>query len=93
MATNPIINALTLLTGNSGVAEQAAENEAKPAANAVSAVESATTAVPDFLSRLTSGALWVRVGEVLVGLLLIAVGVARLTDAVPIATTIAKAVK
>jgi hypothetical protein len=54
---------------------------------------SATTAVPDFLSRLTSGALWIRVAEVAVGLLLIAVGIAELTKAVPLATKIASVVR
>lgn len=35
---------------------------------------------------------WLRIGEVVLGLVLIAVGVAKLTNAVPIATTVAKAV-
>jgi hypothetical protein len=56
------------------------------------AVESALTAVPDFLSRLTSANLWERIGEVVIGLILICVGVAHITHAVPIATHIAKSV-
>lgn len=53
------------------------------------AVESALTAIPDFLSRLTSANLWERIGEVVLGLILVAVGVAHITHAVPIATKIA----
>ena len=42
------------------------------------------------LAGLFQGALWLRVAEVALGLLLIAVGLARLTHAVPIATRIAE---
>lgn len=35
---------------------------------------------------------WLRIGEIILGLVLIAVGVAKMTDAVPAATRIAKAV-
>lgn len=45
-----------------------------------------------FLSTLSEGSLWIRVVEVGLGLILIAVGVARLTHAVPIATSVAKTV-
>jgi len=48
--------------------------------------------VTQFLGNLASGALWIRVAEGLLGIVLIAVGVARLTHAVPIATRIAGAV-
>lgn len=44
-------------------------------------------------SVLQSGALWVRVGEVVLGLILLAVGVAKLTNAVPIATKVASYVR
>jgi len=46
--------------------------------------------ITDFLTRLTEASTWIRVGEVVLGLILIAVGVARITHAVPIATKIAK---
>jgi hypothetical protein len=46
--------------------------------------------VTDFLSRLAEGNTWIRVAEVALGLMLIAVGVAKLTDAIPVATKIAK---
>jgi hypothetical protein len=49
-------------------------------------------AVGDFFQRLTQAHTWERVGEVVLGLLLIAVGVAHMTHAVPIATKIAGAV-
>jgi hypothetical protein len=66
---------------------------------AISAGESAgqstftgLAAVGDFFQRLTQASTWERVGEVVLGLLLIAVGVAHMTHAVPIATKLAGAV-
>lgn len=50
------------------------------------------TGVGAFLGKLGEASLWLRVAEVALGLLLIAVGVAKITHAVPVATTIAKAV-
>lgn len=46
-------------------------------------------AIGAFFSDLSNANTWVRVGEGLLGLVLIAVGVARITHAVPIATSIA----
>lgn len=46
-----------------------------------------------FLSNLASANLWLRIGEVVLGIVLIAVGTAELTHAVPIATKIASTVK
>lgn len=54
------------------------------------AVGGAISSVDDFLSRLTDPKLWIRVAEVVVGLILIAVGIAKLTNTVPIATKVAK---
>lgn len=45
-----------------------------------------------FLGPLYQPNIWIRVGEVVLGLILIAVGLAKLTNAVPIATTVAKGV-
>lgn len=45
-----------------------------------------------FFSELGQANTWIRAGEVVLGLILIAVGVARITHAVPVATKIAKAV-
>jgi hypothetical protein len=42
-----------------------------------------------FLGRLSDGNLWLRVGEGVLGIVLIAIGVAKLTNAVPVATKIA----
>lgn len=53
---------------------------------------SALVAVSDFLGRLTQAKTWERVGEVLLGLLLIAVGVAHMTKVVPLATAVASKV-
>lgn len=49
------------------------------------------TQIGTFFGDLAEGSTWIRVGEVLLGLVLIAIGVARLTHAVPPATTIARA--
>lgn len=49
-------------------------------------------AIGDFFSRLTEASTWERIGQVALGLLLIAVGVAHLTHAVPLATAVAKKV-
>ena len=49
--------------------------------------------VGDFFTRLGQANTWIRVGEVILGLVLISVGVAKLTNAVPVATQIAKVVK
>lgn len=53
-------------------------------------VASGLAAIGDFFSRLGQANTWLRVGEVALGLILVAVGVARITHAVPIATSIAK---
>jgi hypothetical protein len=44
------------------------------------------------ISALTNGNLWIRVGEALLGVVLLAIGVARLTHAIPAATRIATTV-
>lgn len=48
--------------------------------------------IGDFFGRLDEANLWIRVGEVVLGLILAAVGLARLTHAVPAATQVAKTV-
>lgn len=45
------------------------------------------------LAGLFQANIWIRVGEVVLGLILIAIGVAKMTNVVPIATKIAKMVK
>ena len=49
-------------------------------------------AIGAFFSDLSQASTWIRVAEVLAGLILIAVGVARITHAVPVATKVARAV-
>jgi hypothetical protein len=58
-------------------------------AGAPGSVLTGINAVGDFASRLTQAHTWERVAEVLLGVILIAVGIARMTHAVPIATAIA----
>jgi hypothetical protein len=60
-------------------------------AKAAGAAESAATAVPDFLSRLTSENLWIRVLKVVTGLVLIISGLVQLTHAEKLIGPAAKA--
>lgn len=69
--------------GNNPVS--AAGQAASDAANATG-----LGAIGDFFSKLGNANTWVRVGQVIVGVILLAVGVARITHAVPVATKIAK---
>lgn len=55
--------------------------------------QSLNQGVLGFLSQLASASLWERVAQVAIGIVLIAAGVAKLTNAVPIATKIAGVVK
>lgn len=61
---------------------------------ASSAAGTLTTAgeLGSIFSVLQSGALWLRIAEGLLGIVLIAIGIARMTNAVPAATRIARAV-
>jgi hypothetical protein len=87
------------------VAEQAqpgGKNASNPAAaglaGAQAAAKAAAGAIPglaqigDFFQRITQGNTWLRIGEGLLGIILIAVGLAHMTRAVPIATSIASKV-
>jgi hypothetical protein len=49
------------------------------------------TDIANFFDRLGEANTWIRVGEVILGLVLIAAGIAKITHAVPIATDVAKA--
>lgn len=88
---------------NAAVKEQAAPGGANanilnPATAAKAAVTGAAASIPglaqvgSFFGALSQGATWIRVAEGLLGLVLIAIGLARITHAVPIATKIAGAV-
>lgn len=50
-------------------------------------------AIGAFFAALSQASTWLRIGEGVLGLVLVAVGVARITNAVPIATKIAGAVR
>lgn len=63
----------------------------KAGASAVGAAENAATAVPDFLSRLTSRNLWLRVLKIVAGLVLIITGLVQLTHLEKIIGPAAKA--
>ena len=51
---------------------------------------SGLAAIGDFFSRLTQANTWIRAAEVILGVVLLGIGIARITDAVPAATKIAK---
>lgn len=76
-------------------ANTAGNSPGSAAGGVATAIGSATglSGITGFLSQLGSANLWIRVGEVAIGLILIAIGVAQLTHVVPIATKIAGAVK
>jgi hypothetical protein len=69
---------LAIGTGGTSVEDNPKGNSGLISASA--ATESAATAVPDFLSRLTSGSLWLRVGEVVLGIALIIVGLEKISN-------------
>lgn len=54
---------------------------------------SGIAAVGDFFQRLTQAATWLRIFEIGIGILLVGVGIASMTKAVPLATGIARMVK
>lgn len=56
-------------------------------------VANAAVGISNPLGALFQANIWMRVGQVALGLILIAVGVAKMTDAVPVATKIAKVVR
>ena len=69
-----------------------ASDLATAAKNASGGPLAGLAAIGDFFQRLTQANTWVRIGEGILGLILLAVGVARITHAVPVATKVAKAV-
>lgn len=50
------------------------------------------TQIGDFFGLLTQSNTWIRLGQIVLGVILVAVGLARVTHAVPAATKIAKTV-
>lgn len=73
----------------SNIAAGAAGGLAAAGATTLSGAQTAET----IFSVLQSPNLWIRAGEVVLGLVLLAVGIARLTNAVPIATKVASYVR
>lgn len=53
---------------------------------------SGIAAVGDFFQRLTQANTWIRIGEVILGIILLGVGIASMTNAIPAATKVAKMV-
>lgn len=67
---------------------QGVKQAAQDAANDIPGVQ----AIGDFFSRLTEANTWIRIGEGLLGVILLAVGAAKMTNAIPAATKIARMV-
>jgi hypothetical protein len=69
-----------------------AENQAGATAKASASTLTGLPAIGDFFQRLSQASTWERVGEVVLGVILIAVGLAKMTHVVPVATAIASKV-
>jgi hypothetical protein len=67
-------------------ASAAINTKASPVLNSPAGID----AIGGFFTKLGEPSTWIRVAEVVLGVILLAVGVARITHAVPIATKIAK---
>ena len=105
-AVNPVTQLLAdawIADYNAAVKENAQPGGANadilnPATAAAAAATGAVNSVPglqqvgSFFGALAEGSTWTRVAEGILGIILIAVGLARLTHAVPIVTKIAGAV-
>jgi hypothetical protein len=79
--------------GGADISRSPLTKAANTATSAATGGLTGLAAIGDFFSRLTQASTWLRIGEGILGLLLIAVGTARMTHAVPAAAQIAKAVK
>jgi hypothetical protein len=79
-------------TTTSGVGEGSGSGVASGNVN-IPAPLGGLAAIGDFFQRLTQAHTWERIGEVVLGLILIAVGVAKITNAIPVATKIASVIK
>lgn len=98
LAARGIVTAVSSAAGGTGTAvNQIGSGAAKGLENAsrnpLTAAWSAATAVPRFLSMLTSSNLWIRVGEVLAGLILLGIGVNALFHGKPMAAVTGVAAK
>jgi hypothetical protein len=88
----PIVNAAIDDANNARDVASSPGNAGKAAAAAAGVPLTGLAAVGDFFQRLTQGSTWLRIAEGLLGIILLAVGIARMTHAVPIATAIARKV-
>ena len=73
-------------------AQQIAEGTGAGLDKTGQALQGGLAGIGDFFARLTEASTWERVGTAALGLILIAIGLARITKAVPVATKIAKTV-
>jgi hypothetical protein len=87
---NPFFAALAAGAGVDSAAQ--AVSSATAGVGKIAATTSLNLPFSGVLSGLFQANIWLRVGEVVLGLVLIAVGIARLTTSVPAATKIAKSV-
>lgn len=97
--SNPVLAYGLVVTGWIGFAsktdaETVAHNYSIPAEarTAGAAASSTIDSVGSFLAKLSDASLWLRVAEIALGAILIAIGVAKLTNAIPAATKTAATV-
>jgi hypothetical protein len=74
------------------IASSATSSAASTLSGILGPIAGALAPLADFFGRLTQAHTWQRIGEGLLGVILIAVGLAHMTKAVPIATAIASKV-
>jgi hypothetical protein len=79
-------------TGEAATGAAAGANQVAKALNPITSWAAGIEAIGAFFEKLGSPALWIRVAEVAVGVILLAAGIAKMTNAIPVATKIAKAV-
>jgi hypothetical protein len=87
--SNPVLATGLVVAGWVGFPTQAAAKSYASTKSPAHAIDKAVSSTAGFLSELSSPNLWLRVAEVALGVVLIAVGLARLTHAGPIVEKIA----
>lgn len=89
------MNLTTLIGYPTQAQAQAAANQLSTLPTKITGAVNAvgSSVVNDALKPLFNANIWLRVAEVIAGLLLVAIGVAELTKAIPVATKIAGMVK
>jgi hypothetical protein len=78
--------------GPTATTSKAADAAVSTASNVTNLAIPGVSQIGTFFSSLGEANTWIRFGEVVLGLILLGIGVARLTHAIPVATQVAKTV-